>query len=70
MKELKLLAKALRCPLHEILQLVGLKPTIPLNAAGTLILPPISEPKANGTHLAPTKPPSPPELPPHDLVLS
>ena len=47
-----------------------MKPLIPLNAAGYLTLPPISDPKARGAHLAATIPPSPPELPPHDLVMS
>ncbi len=34
------------------------------------MLPPMSDPKARGTHLAPTKPASPPELPPQVLDLS
>ena len=51
------------------LQLVGLRPHIPLKREGILMLPPMSEPRAKGTHLAATRPPSPPELPPHDLSL-
>jgi hypothetical protein len=47
-----------------------LNPIIPLKVAGILILPPISEPMAIGTHLDDTKPASPPLLPPHDLVSS
>ena len=49
---------------------VGLNPTIPLNVAGILILPPISDPIAIGTHLEATSPASPPLLPPQDLSLS
>ena len=49
---------------------VGLNPIIPLNVAGTLILPPISDPIAIGTHLEATSPASPPLLPPQDLSLS
>ena len=37
---------------------------MPLKAAGTLMLPPISPPIARGTHLAATSDASPPELPP------
>lgn len=51
-------------PLFEHLKLVGLKPLIPLNAAGTLMLPPMSPPTDRGTHLAATNEASPPELPP------
>lgn len=47
-----------------------MNPTIPLKVAGTLILPPISEPIAIGTHLEATSPASPPLLPPQDLSLS
>ena len=54
-------------PLYVNLYWVGLNPTIPLNAAGILILPPISVPIPSGTHLAATRPASPPLLPPHDL---
>lgn len=32
------------------------------------MLPPMSDPNARGTHLEATRPASPPELPPHDLV--
>jgi hypothetical protein len=46
---------------------VGFNPLIPLNALGTLMLPPRSLPSANGIHLEAINPPSPPELPPHDL---
>lgn len=49
---------------------VGLKPLTPQKLAGILILPPISDPNDKGAHLAATMPASPPELPPHDLVLS
>ncbi len=41
-----------------------------MKAAGTLIDPPISVPRAKGTHLAATKAASPPELPPHTLPMS
>lgn len=51
-------------PLVVTLKLDGLYPLIPLNAAGTLILPPISPPTERGTHWAATKEASPPELPP------
>lgn len=47
-----------------------MNPTIPLKFAGILIDPPISEPRAIGTHLAATSPASPPDDPPHDRVLS
>jgi hypothetical protein len=43
---------------------------MPLQAAGDLILPPISVPIAKGTHLEDTRAPSPPELPPQVLVSS
>lgn len=46
---------------------MGLNPITPEQAAGALILPPISVPMARGTHLPATRPPSPPELPPHVL---
>lgn len=55
-------------PFVLVLLGVGLNPKAPQNAAGHLILPPISDPIANGTHLDPTNPPSPPELPAHVLV--
>jgi hypothetical protein len=42
---------------------------MPLNRQGILILPPMSDPREKGTHLEATSPPSPPELPPHDLSL-
>lgn len=51
-------------PPLELLNDVGLKPITPEQEAGDLILPPISVPIANGTHLDATKAPSPPELPP------
>ena len=57
-------------PLLEFLYEVGLKPIIPLQAAGALILPPISVPIAKATHFEATRPPSPPELPAQVLVLS
>jgi hypothetical protein len=41
---------------------------MPLKWDGILILPPMSEPIARGTHLEATRPPSPPELPPQDLA--
>lgn len=47
---------------------VDLNPKIPVNAAGILILLPISVDKLRGTHLVATSPASPPELPPHDLL--
>ena len=47
-----------------------MKPIIPEHAAGALMLPPISVPIANGTHLAETSAASPPELPAHVLVIS
>lgn len=56
-------------PLYVSLLYVGLNPTIPLNVAGTLILPPMSDPIAIGTHLEATSPASPPLLPPQDLSL-
>ncbi len=43
---------------------VGLCPNIPFINEGNRILPPISEPTANGTPHAETIPPAPPELPP------
>ena len=46
----------------------GLKPGTPQKAAGTLILPPISDPIEIKAHLAATTPAPPPELPPHVLV--
>lgn len=64
---MKLLCKIFLSPALLTLSGVGLSPLIPLKAQGTLILPPISFPKANGAHLDATIPPSPPELPPHDL---
>ena len=57
-------------PLYVSLLYVGLNPIIPLKVAGTLILPPISDPIAIGTHLEATSPASPPLLPPQDLSLS
>ena len=42
---------------------------IPLNVAGILMLPPISEPRPNGEEYEPTNPPSPPELPPVDRLV-
>lgn len=57
-------------PLYVSLLYVGLNPTIPVNEAGTLMLPPISDPIAIGTHLEATSPASPPLLPPQDLSLS
>ena len=47
-----------------------MKPMIPLHAAGDLMLPPMSVPIANVTHLEDTKAPSPPELPPQVRFLS
>jgi len=38
----------------------------PLNYAGILKLPPISEPIPKGEQQLPTNPPSPPELPPQE----
>ena len=55
-------------PELELLYGVGLKPMMPEHEAGALMLPPISVPKANGTHFDATNAPSPPELPPHVLV--
>jgi len=49
---------------------VGLKLLTPVKAAGILRLPARSDPIANGTHKPPTRPASPPELPPQDLDLS
>ncbi len=43
---------------------VGLCPNIPFINEGNRILPPISEPIANGTPAADTIQPAPPELPP------
>jgi hypothetical protein len=43
---------------------VVLCPNIPVINAGNRILPPISEPIANGTPAAETIQPAPPELPP------
>ena len=57
-------------PFAEILWGVGLKPVMPLNVAGIRILPPMSDPKAIGTHLAATMPASPLLEPPHDLARS
>ena len=54
-------------PLRVVLPPVGLKVKSPLNAPGTLRLPPISVPKAITTHLEATKPESPPEDPPQVL---
>lgn len=58
------------CPFIEILSAVGLNPTIPVQAAGHLIEPPISDPIPTGLHLAATIPASPPEEPAHVLFLS
>jgi len=57
-------------PAYALRYEVGLNPIIPEQAAGDLILPPMSVPMPKGTHLVATKPPSPPELPPQVLVLS
>lgn len=43
---------------------------IPQKSGGTLPLPAVSVPKAKGTHLAATRPASPPDEPPQVLVLS
>jgi len=43
---------------------VGLCPNIPFINEGNRILPPISDPIANGTPAAETIQPAPPELPP------
>lgn len=52
----------------EILFELGFNPNIPQCYAGTLILPPISDPTPNIEHLALINPPYPPELPPTDLL--
>jgi len=52
-------------PYIETLLLVGFKPYMPQHAAGFLILPPISVPRPETTHLAATMPASPPDEPPH-----
>jgi hypothetical protein len=49
---------------------VGLNPTTPEQAAGDLILPPMSVPIPKPTHRKATRAPSPPELPPVVLDLS
>lgn len=46
-----------------------MNPTTPQKWAGTLILPPTSDPIPKGLKLAATKPASPPVDPPHDLPL-
>jgi hypothetical protein len=56
-------------PYKLVLPGVGLNAFMPVKAAGILKLPPKSDPRAIGTHLAATNPASPPELPPHDLSL-
>lgn len=66
----KLSLRIILFPLREVLPQVGLKETVPVNAAGILRLPPKSPPIPNGTHFADTRPASPPELPPTVLVLS
>jgi len=53
--------------LFESLESDDLRPYTPLNYAGILILPPISEPIPRGEHRAATKAPYPPELPPTHL---
>jgi hypothetical protein len=57
-------------PYNDTLSEVGLKALTPQNAAGTLMLPPISVPIDNGAHLDAISPASPPDEPPVDLVLS
>ncbi len=64
------LGKLLKCPLMLSLLSVGLIVYIPQNPAGDLKLPPMSDPILKGTHLAATKPASPPELPPGVLNTS
>jgi hypothetical protein len=56
-------------PSEVTLPAVGLKPNIPQKALGILILPPRSDPRPRGEHLAAISPPSPPVLPPVVLVL-
>lgn len=59
----------MKFPLLDVLKLEGFIAKAPLNIAGTLREPPTSLPFERGTHLAPTKAPSPPELPPQVLSL-
>ncbi len=63
----KLEAKAIK-PKRDTRPYVGFKPTIPLNAAGWRILPPVSLPKETGTCPAATAEAEPPEEPPGTLV--
>ena len=63
-QELTFLGTKLPFPL--IRNMVGLNPTIPQKAAGIRIDPPISLPKAIGTHFMATRAASPPEDPPKE----
>lgn len=56
-----------KCPSIETLSAVGLKPIIPVKAAGDLKDPPKSEPIPAGVHFVATRAASPPEEPPQDL---
>jgi hypothetical protein len=55
-------------PFRQTLLVLVLNPLMPLNADGTLILPPMSVPIVKGTHLEAIRPASPPELPPQVLA--
>ncbi len=68
--ELKLSGSSTLFPYKLVLSHVGLNAIVPVNADGTLKLPAKSPAKDNGTHLADTKPASPPLLPATDLDLS
>ena len=57
-------------PYREQLPYVGFKPTIPVNEAGCLIDPPVSEPIAAAHNPAATEAALPPELPPGTLLIS
>ncbi len=57
------------CPFLLSLKKQGFKATLPLNADGTLIEPPMSEPKPSGAQRKDINAPSPPEEPPAERDL-
>ena len=59
-----------KTPQREINPYVGFQPKTPLKLAGSRMLPPVSDPSANGTTPAATIAALPPELPPATLVSS
>lgn len=68
--EIPLFLRTISQPSRLTLPGVGLKLFTPVNAAGILRLPARSDPMASGTHSPPTRPASPPELPPQVLAVS